>query len=70
MANPLFGMFGNGQQTNPMMNLMNQFQNFKMGFQGDPRQKIQELLDSGQMTQEQLNQLMVMANQFKGMMPK
>lgn len=29
-----------------------------------------ELLDSGQMSQEQLNQLMAMANQFKGMLPK
>lgn len=68
--NPLFGMFGPKQQSNPMMNLMSQFQNFKMGFRGDPRQKVQELLDSGQMSQEQLNQLMSMANQFKGMLPK
>ena len=68
--NPLFGMFGPKQPANPMLNLMTQFQNFKMGFQGDPRQKVQELLDSGQMTQEQLNQLMAMANQFKSMMPK
>lgn len=68
--NPLFGMFGPKQPTNPVTNLFTQFQNFKMGFQGDPRQKVQELLDSGQMTQEQLNQLMTMANQFKGMLPK
>ncbi len=68
--NPLFGMFGPKQPTNPAMNLMTQFQNFKMGFQGDPRQRVQELLDSGQMTQEQLNQLMTMANQFRGMLPK
>lgn len=68
--NPLFGMFGPKQPSNPVTNLFAQFQNFKMGFQGDPRQKVQELLDSGQMTQEQLNQLMGMANQFKGMLPK
>lgn len=68
--NPLFGMFGPKQPSNPVINLVTQFQNFKMGFQGDPRQKVQELLDSGQMTQEQLNQLMGMANQFKGMLPK
>lgn len=68
--NPLFGMFGPKQPFNPVTNLVTQFQNFKMGFQGDPRQKVQELLDSGQMTQEQLNQLMGMANQFKGMLPK
>lgn len=53
-----------------MMNLMSMFQNFKMGFQGNPQQKVQELLNSGQMTQEQLNQLMAMASQFQGMMRK
>ena len=68
--NPLFGMFGPKQPTNPVTNLVNQFQNFKMGFQGDPRQKVQELLDSGQMSQEQLNYLMSVATQFKGMLPK
>lgn len=68
--NPLFGMFGPKQPSNPVTNLVTQFQNFKMGFQGDPRQRVQELLDSGQMSQEQLNQLMVMANQFRGMLPK
>ena len=58
--------------NNPMnnaQNIQNQFnqfvQNFRQGNQ-DPRQKIQELLDSGRMTQQQYNQLRQMANKFLG----
>lgn len=54
-----FGPFGN------MMNMMQQFNNFRQTFQGDPKQKVQELLNSGQMTQDQFNQLSQMAQQFK-----
>lgn len=64
----MFNPFMNSPQN--MMNLMSMFQNFKMDFQGNPQQKVQELLNSGQMTQEQLNQLMAMASQFQGMMRK
>lgn len=47
-------------------NLLAKFRQFKSQFQGDPQQKVQELLNSGQMTQAQFNQLSQMAQQFKG----
>lgn len=56
---------------NPFANLMNtmqQFQAFKQNFKGDPREQVQQMLNSGQMTQEQLNQIMPMAQQLYGMM--
>jgi len=53
------GPFGN------MMNMMRQFNQFRSTFQGDPKQKVQELLNSGQMSQEQFNQLSNMAQQFR-----
>lgn len=53
---------------NNFVNLLNQFNNFKRNFKGDPKQKVQELLNSGQMTQEQLNQLEQMARQFQGIL--
>lgn len=53
-----FGPFGN------MMNMMQQFNQFRSTFQGNPQQKVQELLSSGQMTQEQFNQLSQMARTF------
>ena len=46
-------------------NLMSQFNQFRSMFQGDPKQKVQELLQSGQMTNEQFNQLSQMAQQFQ-----
>lgn len=72
MGNPFFNRFGNrGNQTpgpmGNMQNLMSQFQQFKSQFQGDPREQVQELLNSGKMTQEQFNQLSNMAQQFQGM---
>ena len=72
MGNPFFNRFGNqgNQMPGPfgnMQNLMNQFQQFKSQFQGDPQQQVQELLNSGKMTQEQFNQLSGMAQQFQGL---
>ena len=66
MFNP--NMMNPNMANNPMdiQNKFNQFvQNFRQGNQ-DPRQKIQELLDSGKMSQQQYNQLRQMANKFLG----
>ena len=59
--NPLYQQFGN-QPTGNMMNLLQQFQQFKRNFQGDPRQQVQALLNSGKITQSQYNQAVQMAN--------
>lgn len=48
--------------------LMQQFQQFKQNFQGNPQEQVQQLLNSGKMTQEQLNQIMPMAQQMYGML--
>ena len=66
--NPLAGMFGPRQAPNRFnnaMNMMQQFQQFKQNFQGDPKQTVMNLLASGQMTQEQFNQLSNMAKMFQ-----
>lgn len=54
--------------NNPV-GMMQQFQTFVNNFQKmqkDPRQAVQELLNSGQMTQAQYNQLSQMASQILG----
>lgn len=71
MANPLFQALGGGQMPGPMgqfQHMMQQFQQFKANFQGDPQQEVQKLLQSGKMSQEQLNQLQQMAKQFQNLM--
>lgn len=64
MSNPLFNQLGGGQQGNN--NLLARFRQFKSQFSGDPQQKVQELLNSGKMSQAQFNQLSQMAQQFRG----
>ncbi len=74
MANPLKNILGGGMPNLPgplgnMTQMMQAFNKFKSNFQGDPKQKVQELLNSGQMSQEQYNQLQSMAKQFMNVMP-
>lgn len=67
MANPLFQALGGGM--NPQFqNLMQRFQQFKSTFQGDPQQEVQKMLQSGKITQQQLNQAQSLAQQFQMLM--
>lgn len=66
MGNSLFNVFGgqSGSNMPPMFNMISKFNQFKNSFQGDARQEVQNLLNSGQMSQQQFNQLQSMAQQF------
>ena len=71
MPNPLYNQMGGGQMPGPMgqmQQFMSAFQQFKQSFRGDPRQEVQRLLNSGQMSQQQYNQLQQMAQQMTQMM--
>ena len=50
--------------------MMQQFQQFRANFQGDPKAEVEKLLQSGKMNQSQLNQLQNMARHFQQLMPK
>lgn len=60
MPNPLFNQFNN----DPYASMMKQFNEFKQTFKGNPRDEVQRLLNSGQMSQEQYNNLQSMAQQL------
>lgn len=66
----LFSRFGMQQPSmnNGFNDMLNRFKEFKRTFSGNPQQQVQQLLNSGQMTQEQFNQLSKMATQFQNMM--
>ena len=71
MPNPLFDQMGGNQMPGPMgqmQQMMNAFQQFKANFKGDPQQEVQRLLNSGQMSQQQHNQLTQTAQQMSRMM--
>ena len=63
MSNPLFGMMGGNQPQ--MSGLMQRFQQFKQAFTGDPKQRVQDLLNSGKISQQQYNQAVQMAQQLQ-----
>lgn len=68
--NPLFNLLGGGQSMLPpnMQNMLSQFQQFRQTFQGDPKQQIQQMLNSGKITQEQYNRAVQMANELQKML--
>ena len=64
MNNPLF----NAMNNNPMnMNALQRFNQFRQMFRGDARQQIQQMMNSGKITQEQYNQAVQMANEYMKM---
>lgn len=64
MSNPLFNALGGGRKQN----MMEDFQRFLQQMQGrNPHQEIANLLQSGRISQQQLNQAQQMAQQFAGM---
>ena len=69
MNNPLFG--GVPQTGGPMGNIqqtMQRFNQFRQSFRGDPRQQVQELLNSGKVSQQAYNDAYQKAQQFQRMM--
>lgn len=60
--NPLFN------QYNQYSGLLQQFNEFKKNFSGDPKQQVQNLLNSGRVSQAQYNQAVQMAKALQTMM--
>lgn len=48
--------------------LISQFNKFKSTFQGNPREKVQQLLDSGQMSQSEYERLSKIATQLQSIL--
>lgn len=64
MANPLFNALNGGGPSG----MMEQFQRFRKEMEGkNPNEEINKLLQSGRISQQQLNQAQQMAQQMQGM---
>ena len=66
--NPFFNALGGRQM--PMNNfpqLLQQFKQFKASFKGDPKAEVEKMLKSGKISQDQLNKIQSIANQFQGL---
>lgn len=72
--NPLFNLNGGNQNIfsgtlfGNAMNMIQSLNQFAQAFRGDPKQQVQQLLNSGRMSQDQFNQLQQMAQQFQQML--
>jgi len=60
--NPLYN------QLNPQNNVLQRFNQFRNQFKGDPRQQIQQMLNSGQISQAQYNQAVQQAQMLQRML--
>ena len=57
MSNPLFNALGGGMsQGNGPMQMIQQFMQFRQNFKGDPKAEVEKMLQSGKISQQQLNQ--------------
>lgn len=66
MSNPLFNLLG-GKNNGPV-NMIQQFQQFKKQMQGvNPQEEVQKLLQSGKISQSQLDKAQQMAQQMQGL---
>ena len=71
MANSLFNTLGGNQPQGPFSNMSSMIQRlnqFRNGFNGNAKEQVQQLLNSGKMSQQQYNQLSQMATQIQNML--
>lgn len=64
MNNSLFNDF-NSNPMGQMDNFINQFNQFRQTFMGNPEAQVKQLLQSGRMSQAQFEQLAQTANQLR-----
>lgn len=67
--NPLMQFIGNVPASNDMLRFMQQFNQFRSMYKGNPKEQVEHLLKSGQMSNAQFEQLKNMANQLVQMLP-
>ena len=70
MPNSIFNNYGNNMIPNPYANIINQAMELRKTLQGNPRDIVQNLLNSGQMSQQTFNQLSQQAQQIVRFMGK
>jgi replicative DNA helicase len=67
MPNPLFQQLSQNNENgfNNPFQMIQKFNEFRQNFTGDPKQMVEQLLQSGRMSQQQFQQLSQMASEFQ-----
>lgn len=63
--NPLYNDMNHGAPQGN--NMLQRFQQFRQNFRGNPQEQVQQLLNSGRVSQQQYNQAVQMAQQLQRM---
>lgn len=63
--NDLFNALGGKPVQSPMMNMLNNFYEFRKSFKGNPQQEVQKLIQSGRISPQQYQQIQAMAKQLQ-----
>lgn len=66
--NPLYEMMAKNMPQNNVLNLIQRFQQFRSGFSGNAEQAVRQMLQSGQISQQQYNNAVQMAQQLQKIM--
>lgn len=67
MANPLYNQMMNNNSQN---NFLQRFNQFRQNFNGNPQHQIQQMLNSGKISQEQYNRAVQQAQNIMRMLGK
>lgn len=62
--NPLYDQMQNNQFAGGG-NMLQRFQQFRQSFRGNPQEQVQQLLNSGRVSQQQYNNAVQLAQQFQ-----
>lgn len=66
--NPLFQTMMQNSPMGNMTNLVQRFRQFRSNFQGNPQQVVQQMMQSGRISQQQYNNAVQMAQQLQGLL--
>lgn len=66
MSNPLFNQLGN-QMPQPIK-MLQDFNQFRQSFHGNPQEEVQHLLNSGKISQQQYNEAVQMAQMLQSLL--
>lgn len=67
MSSPLYESLGKTESNN---SIIAQFKKFRESFSGDAKEQVQQMLNSGKVSQAQYNRAVQMANQLQKLMMK
>lgn len=71
MPNPLYKQLGGTQMPGALgdfQRMIGEFKRFRDNFQGDPKAEVERLLQSGRMSQQQLDQLQQAAQMLQSLL--